>query len=112
MNNDTGRLLAKRLRSERERAGLSREQLAEAVDLAPSYLAYLENSLRTPSLETLIKLAARLGVSAGSLLSDIPAGKPRADSQTMEQFAHLIRGKTPAQKKAIIKAMRALAKSL
>lgn len=111
MNNNTYGLLAKRIRAERERAGLTREQLAEALDLAPSFLAYLESGQRKPSLETIVKLAGRLKIPVRALFSDLKTKPANEDSKAIEQFAHLIRSKTPAQKKAIINGLKALAKS-
>ena len=111
MSNDIYALLAKRIRAERERAGLTREQLAEALDLAPSFLAYLESNQRKPSLPTIVKLAERLRVPVRDLFADMKTRPANADNKAIEQFSHLIRSKTPAQKKAIINSLKSLAKS-
>lgn len=111
MDSDIYAVLAKRIRAERERAGLTREQLAEAVDIAPSFLAYLENNQRKPSLPTIVGLAQVLKVPVRDFFADISPKPADGDEQAIEQFAHLIRSRQPAQKRAIIKAIRALAKS-
>lgn len=110
-DSDIYRLLARRIRAERERAGLTREQLAEALDLAPSFLAYLESGQRKPSLETIVKLAERLKIPIRDLFSNLKTTPANEDGKAIKQFAHLIRSKTPAQKRAIINGLRALAKS-
>lgn len=60
------------LRDMRRRAGLTQAQLAQAADITPAYLSYLENGQRkNPGLATLQKLAgalqAPLAEVAGSL---------------------------------------------
>ena len=50
---------------------LTQEQLAEMVDLSPSYISAVERGAKTPKLETLIELANTLGASADDLLGDV-----------------------------------------
>jgi transcriptional regulator with XRE-family HTH domain len=60
--------LGRRLREQRERAGLSLAETAERAGLAAEYLAYLESSRDpNPTQATLIRLAAALGTSPGAL---------------------------------------------
>ena len=51
------------LRSYRERAGLSQEELAELTDLHRTYISLLERGLNSPSLRTLVGLSRALGVT-------------------------------------------------
>lgn len=57
-----------RLRELRERAGLSRQQLAQATDILPGTVAKLELGLRVPHFGQLESLARALGVPAARLL--------------------------------------------
>ncbi|MBQ8380353.1 MAG: helix-turn-helix transcriptional regulator [Clostridia bacterium] len=67
--------LGKRIRAAREKKYLTREQLAEAVELAPYYLGEIERDVKTPSLPVFVKLCEALGVSADYLLRDeLPSG--------------------------------------
>jgi transcriptional regulator with XRE-family HTH domain len=60
------------LRSQRERAGLSQEALAEACDLHRTEISLLERCKRSPRLETIVILARGLGLSSpGELLEGI-----------------------------------------
>jgi transcriptional regulator with XRE-family HTH domain len=60
------------LRSQREKAGLSQEALAEACDLHRTEISLLERCKRSPRLETIVILARGLGLaSPGELLRDI-----------------------------------------
>jgi len=60
--------LGGRIRSARERLGISRESLAERLDLSYWALAKYEAGDRTPSPEVLAKLATELGVTTDYLL--------------------------------------------
>ena len=62
--------LGKRVREAREKKYLSREQLAEKVELAPYYLGEIERGTKFPSLAVFIRLCDVLGVSADYLLRD------------------------------------------
>lgn len=52
INLDVGR----RIRKYRERANMTREELAEAVDISPRFVADLERGSVEPSLATLTKI--------------------------------------------------------
>ncbi|MFF5158370.1 pyridoxamine 5'-phosphate oxidase family protein [Streptomyces sp. NPDC000348] len=73
--------IGRRLATERERQGLSREETARRARMAPDYLAYLEEHPGDPSLATLVRLAAALGTSVQALRgggSDLPPGQGTA----------------------------------
>ncbi len=60
--------VGRRIREQRERAGLSRAETAERAGLASEYLSYLETSGDSaPTQATLIRLAAALGTSVSAL---------------------------------------------
>ncbi len=61
----------KALRAERE---LQQRQLAEKAGLTPSMVSQIESGRLTPSLHTLGKIAAALGVPMGALFDAEPAG--------------------------------------
>lgn len=67
--------LARSVRSHREARGLSLGALARAAGLSKTSLSTIEAGLSNPSLETLWRLAAALGVSLGTLLGE--ADPPR-----------------------------------
>jgi len=57
------------VRGERTRLGWSQEKLAEKADLARAYITELESGHRTPNLETLLRLAAALGMKPSKLMA-------------------------------------------
>lgn len=60
---------AKVLRSRRETAGLTQEELAERADVSARFISFLETGSRQPSLSAL----AALSHGIGSRMSDIVA---------------------------------------
>jgi len=62
MKTETNIKLGKRIKYLRQQRGLSQEQLAEAIDIAPTSLSYLETGRGFMKLPTLEKLAKILNV--------------------------------------------------
>lgn len=63
--------IGKRIKSAREKKGLTQEQLAEEVNLSPMHISVIERGNKLPRLETLINIANVLDVSADILLQDV-----------------------------------------
>ena len=63
--------IGKRIKSAREKKGLTQEQLAEQVNLSPMHISVIEHGNKLPRLETLINIANVLDVSADILLQDV-----------------------------------------
>ncbi|MFI3176282.1 MAG: helix-turn-helix transcriptional regulator [Eubacteriales bacterium] len=55
----------------RKRARISQEQLAEEIEVSRNYISAIERGVKTPSLETFIKISNVLGVSADILLEGL-----------------------------------------
>lgn len=62
--------LGKRIREERQRLNLTQAQLAEDIDISDTYMEAIERGERSLTLDTLVKLVNRLGVSVDYMLSD------------------------------------------
>ena len=60
-----------RVREIRIKNGMTQEQLAEAANLSVPYISHIERGFKRPSLETLVRLAVALHVTADVLLSGI-----------------------------------------
>lgn len=70
---ERGRLAAafgQRLRTAREKAGISRTRLAAAAGLDRSAMGLLERGARQPRLDTIVALARALGVDPAELVGD------------------------------------------
>ena len=71
---DIGRRVAHR----RQELGLSREELAERCDMAPGYIAYLEEKPAVVPPDTLTKLAGGLETTPRQLLGGLAERPPGA----------------------------------
>ncbi len=60
--------IGERLRSERERNGISLRELARRIEVSPSLISQIETGKVHPSVSTLYSLAAELGASVDNLL--------------------------------------------
>lgn len=63
----TRQLLGARIKELRKRRGLTQDQLAERVDLAPRYISLIEVGRSSPSLETIENVARVLEVELKAL---------------------------------------------
>ena len=63
-------LLGKRIKVKRRQLGLTQEELSEMCGLAPGYVGIIERAEKRASIETLVKIANGLEVSADYLLCD------------------------------------------
>jgi transcriptional regulator with XRE-family HTH domain len=67
-------LLGQELRRARLAAGLSQETLAFEAKLDRTYISYLENGHKSPTVDVLIRISQAIGVSASSLLGHVEQG--------------------------------------
>ena len=61
----------KRLRSLRNDAGFSQEQLAEHAGVHRTYVGHVERGETTPTLYSIVRFAEALGVDPGTLVQGI-----------------------------------------
>ncbi len=66
------------LREERERKKLSKYAVAERSGLSEQMIGYVERGLRQPSLETVVRMAAGLGVDLSVLIKRAYAAAVRS----------------------------------
>jgi len=76
--------IGERLRSARERAGLTLDQTAELSGLSKAHLSRLETAERQPSIAALLALADALGTPVSGLLGEELTGAPFAISTTID----------------------------
>ena len=78
--------LGKRIREERRRLNLTQAQLAEDIDISDTYMGAIERGERSLTLDTLVRLVNRLGVSVDYMLSDSVTDN---DANIIEQFRQI-----------------------
>jgi transcriptional regulator with XRE-family HTH domain len=66
-------ILARNLKENRRKCGVSQSKLAEMADLSTHYIAMIELSRKFPSSETLERMAAALGIETHELFAVSPS---------------------------------------
>lgn len=97
--------LGERIREERLRRGLTQAQLAEDIDISNTYMGAIERGERCLTLDTLVRLVNRLGVTVDYLLAD---SVREADSTIIDQFRQIIDGQPYARKQMAIHVLRTI----
>ena len=64
------RFLGESVRSERKKAGLSQEKLAEKADLSTVFISRIERGVESPSVDSLVKIARALRIKVRDLVCD------------------------------------------
>lgn len=95
--------LGERIREERLKLKLTQAQLAEDIDISDTYMGAIERGERSLTLDTLVRLVNRLGVTVDYLLSDSVAD---TDSNITEQFKQIIDGQPLERKQMAIGVLR------
>ena len=97
--------IGSRIKEAREQAHLTQEELAEIVDISPTHMSVIERGVKTPKLDTCVKIANALHLSADALLQDVVT--PVTDSITAELSVRI--GRLPQKEQTrILNAIRAL----
>ena len=90
--------LGRRIREARVKKHISRELLAEKVELTPYYLGEIEREVKIPSLPVFVRICEALEVSSDYLLRD---SVPVASNYVSSDIARKIERLSPKQKLAI-----------
>lgn len=97
--------LGKRIREERQRLHLTQAQLAEAIDISDTYMGAIERGERSLTLDTLVRLVNRLGVTVDYLLADSVSDN---NSNIMEQFKQITDCQPLERKQMAINVLRTI----
>ena len=98
-------MIGRRIREERLRLNLTQEVLAEDVELTTAYIGQVERGERNLTLDNLIKVANRLGVTVDYLLSDSVIADRDA---TVIQLTQLLNGRTLNEKELAVSLIKTL----
>ena len=97
--------LGERIREERLHLHLTQAQLAEAIDISDTYMGSIERGERSLTLDTLVRLVNRFGVTVDYLLSDSVTD---SDTNIMEQFKQIIDQQPLERKQMAINVLRTI----
>jgi transcriptional regulator with XRE-family HTH domain len=95
--------LGLRIREERTRLGLTQAALAEAIDISDTYMGAIERGERSLTLDTLVRLVGRLGVTVDYMLADSVSD---SDPNILAQFRQITDGQPLARKQMAINVLR------
>lgn len=99
------RKLGERIREERLRLHLTQAQLAEAIDISDTYMGAIERGERSLTLDTLVRLVTRLGVTVDYMLADSVTG---SDTAIIDQFKQIIDGQPIERKQMALNVLRTI----
>lgn len=98
-------LLGKRIREERLRLNLTQEKLAEDINISTAYLGQIERGERSVTLDKLIPLVNRLGVTVDFLLEDYIT--PNKDL-SLDRLNQLLSGRSTEEKELAVNMIKLL----
>ena len=75
-----------RIKAARERVHLTQEQLAEIIDISPTHMSVIERGVKTPKLDTFVRIANALGVSTDALAQIVRQLAAKAGNTSSEFF--------------------------
>ena len=94
-----------RIKEARERAHLTQEELAEKVDISPTHMSVIERGVKTPKLDTFVKIVKALNLSADALLLD---GMDQVNDSIVAELSVRLGRLTDEEQNRILNAIRAL----
>lgn len=97
--------IGSKIKEARERAHLTQEELAEIVDISPTHMSVIERGVKTPKLDTFVRIVNALHLSSDALLQD---GAEHADESLMAEISFRIGRLSEKEKNRILNAIRAL----
>jgi transcriptional regulator with XRE-family HTH domain len=97
--------LGKRIREERQRLNLTQAALAEDIDISDTYMGAIERGERSLTLDTLVRLVNRLGVSIDYLLKD---SVDTGDDNIISQFRQIIDSQSDNRKQMALNILKTM----
>ena len=80
--------IGKRIRTCREQKGWTQQAFAEKVGISIAYTGMIERGEKIPKLETFIRIANVLEVSADLLLADVIKAQPFSDTSARAEVVN------------------------
>lgn len=99
------KVLGERIREERKRIHLTQAQLANEVGISDTYMGAIERGERSLTLDTLVKLANRVGVTIDYLLTDFVDG---SNESIIDEFKQIIDNQPLDRKVMALQVLRTI----
>lgn len=97
--------IGSKIKEARERAHLTQEELAEIVDISPTHMSVIERGVKTPKLDTFVRIVKALNLSSDALLQD---SVEHADESIMAELSVRLGRLSEKDQNRILNAIRAL----
>lgn len=97
--------LGERIREERRHLNLTQAQLAEDIDISDTYMGAIERGERSLTLDTLVRLVNRLGVTIDYMMAESVTD---TDSHIIDQFKQIIDHQPLERKQMAINVLRTI----
>lgn len=97
--------LGQRIREERLKLNLTQSQLAESIDISDTYIGQIERGERSLTLDTLVRLVNRLGVTIDYLLKD---SVETTNDNIISQFRQIIDSQSDKRKQMAIDVLKTI----
>ena len=97
--------IGSKIKEARERAHLTQEELAEIIDISPTHMSVIERGVKTPKLDTFVKIVKALNLSADALLLD---GMDQVNDSIVAELSVRLGRLTDEDQNRILNAIRAL----
>lgn len=97
-----------RIKAARERAGMTQDELAEALDMSSTHISVIERGVKSPRLDTFVNIANVLHVSTDMLLRDVVENSSEGiASELSSQISNL----PPKEQERVFAVLRTLIES-
>jgi len=97
--------LGGRIREERLKLNLTQAQLSEDVEISDTYMGQIERGERSLTLDTLVRLVNRLGVTIDYVLAD---SVQATDDNVINQFRQIIDAQSDSRKQMAVDVVRTM----
>ncbi|MDA8236219.1 MAG: helix-turn-helix transcriptional regulator [Clostridia bacterium] len=104
--------IGQRIRQARSKLGLTQEQLGERANLHYSYIGQVERGTKTPSVQTLDRIAKALNTGLEYILEEREDYVPSLDNLLEKELLNLISDRNPADVELIINITRNVLKRI
>lgn len=101
--------VGQRVRSIRLKRGFTQEMLAEAAELSAPYVSHIERGAKKASLESLVRIAAALGVTVDHLLAEVQTTEADA---LVPEVCELLQDCSVSERQVIFEASKAIKQAL
>lgn len=99
------KVLGERIKEERKRVHLTQAQLANEIGISDTYMGAIERGERSLTLDTLVKLANRIGVTIDYLLTDFVDG---SNESIVDEFKQIIDNQPLDRKVMALQVLRTI----